>query len=60
MTQIENDFPKPFTSEFLAFLLVNALRNLDEAQRHNLSLSLAVRDPLFSIEEYKNQSTEQS
>ena len=47
--------PEPFTAEFLAYLLVNALRHLNEAQRHNLALSLAVRDPLFSIEEYEKQ-----
>lgn len=47
--------PKPFTGDFLAFLLVNALRHLNEEQRHNLALSLAVSDPLFSIDEYKKQ-----
>ena len=49
------NFPEPFTAEFLTYLLVNALRHLNEAQRHNLALSLAVRDPLFSIDEYEKQ-----
>jgi hypothetical protein len=48
--------PKPHTAEMITFLLVSALRLLDKSQRHSLTLSLAVRDPLFTIEEYINRS----
>lgn len=50
---VYTDTPQPHTADFSTFLLVNALRNLNEAQRHNLTLSLAVRDRLFSVEEYE-------
>jgi len=50
-----NPAPKPYTGEMIAFLLVNALRNLNKEQFHNLSISLAVRDGLFTIEEYEKQ-----
>ena len=49
------NIPKPFTGEFVSFLLVNALRNLDKEQFHNLATSLAVRDEKFSVDEYNRQ-----
>lgn len=48
--------PKPYTGEMIAFLLINAMRNLKKEQLHNLAISLAVRDELFSIEEYERQT----
>jgi hypothetical protein len=38
------EIPKPYTPSFINFLLVNALRNLTEEQRHELTISLVTRD----------------
>jgi len=47
--------PAPNSPEMLAYLLINALRNLTKEQLHNLATSLAVRDELFTTEEYEQQ-----
>lgn len=44
--------PEPFTPGFLSYLLVSALRYLNKEQMHNLALSLAVRDSMFSVDQY--------
>jgi len=44
--------PEYYTSEMVSFLLVNALRLLTPEQRHELTIALAIRDSLFTVDEY--------
>jgi len=53
--KLYSSMPLPYTAEMLAFLLVNSLRYLTREQLHNLAMSLAIRDELFTIEEYNKQ-----
>ena len=38
--------PKPYTTDFMKFLLVTAVRNLTDAQFHDLAVSMVERDSL--------------